>query len=332
MRIVAFIILFLISTSCSEKKESAFSLNGTTENLKNGTLLYLFDAAKEEIIDSAKVHNNTFKLTTQLPNHPMVAVLKNKSNSLYKSLWLENKPMTFNAASHHFNNAVISGSETEIIYNDLNKAIDTLSRKEGKELLMEFIKSNADNILGPYVLSRWYTSWKKEGTEPLYAQLSEEGKNSFYGKKILKYIQLNQNPTIGDKYVDFELKDQYGSQIKLSDLKGKLILLEFWASWCAPCRKDNSNLVDLHNEYKALGFDIFQVSLDDNKEEWLEAIQKDKLQWTNVSDLKSWNNEAGMIYGINLLPSNFLIDEYGTIISRDLRGEALKEKLQEILE
>ncbi|OYX25906.1 MAG: hypothetical protein B7Z06_06550, partial [Flavobacteriales bacterium 32-35-8] len=124
----------------------------------------------------------------------------------------------------------------------------------------------------------------------------------------------------------------YGKQIKLSNIKGKAVLLEFWASWCTPCRKDNKNLVTYYKKYNPLGFEIFQVSLDNNKEEWLEAINQDSLQWAHASDLNSWNNEAAMIYGINLLPTNFLINENGMIINRDLRGQELEQKLTEILE
>ena len=332
MRALKFLLIAFFLTSCNQEKKPEFSINGTTNELKNGTVLYLFDNSKDKIIDSIKVQNNKFNFSTSLQNYPIPAVLKNKDNSLYKRLWLENKPMTFNASNRNFENAEILGSDSEIEYDNLYKAADTLPRKEREKLLAEFIKTNSDNILGSYVLSEWYISWKKERTEPLFNQFSEKNKNSIYGKEILKYIESNQNPKIGEKYVDFESLDQYGKNHKLSEIKGKLTLLEFWASWCAPCRKDNKYLVDYYNEYKSLGFEIFQVSLDDNKEKWLEAIKQDNLQWINVSELKGWKNNGAMIYDINLLPTNYLIDENGIIISKDLRGEQLKLKIKEILE
>lgn len=332
MRTIKFLIIILILASCNQEKKSDFSLSGTTNELKNGTILYLFDSSMEKIIDSVKVQNNKFNFTTNLQNYPFPAVLRNEDNSLYKRLWLENKSMIFNASKQNFENAEILGSDSEIEYDSLYKAFDTLPRKEGEKLLTDFIKSNSDNILGSYVLAEWYISWKKERTEPLFNQFSENNKNSIYGKEIRKYIESNQNPKVGEKYVDFESIDQYGKKNKLSEIKGKLTLLEFWASWCAPCRKDNKNLVDYYDEYKSLGFEIFQVSLDDSKEKWLEAIKQDNLQWTNVSELKGWKNNGAMIYGINLLPTNYLIDENGIIISKDLRGEELKQKIKEILE
>ncbi|RUA11949.1 MAG: hypothetical protein DSY83_15715 [Flavobacteriia bacterium] len=332
MRALNFLIIVFFLTSCNQERKSDFSINGTTNELKNGTVLYLYDASKEKIIDSVRVQNNKFNFKTNLQNYPIPAVLKNKDNSLYKRLWLENKRMIFNASNRNFENAEILGSDSEIKYDNLYKAVDTLPRKEREKLLTKFIKSNSDNVLGSYVLAEWYISLKKEQTEPLFNQFSENNKNSVYGKEIRKYIESNQNPKIGEKYVDFESTDQYGKKKKLSELKGKLTLLEFWASWCAPCRKDNKNLVDYYVEYKSLGFEIFQVSLDDNKEQWLEAIKEDNLNWTNVSELKGWKNNGAMIYGINLLPTNYLIDENGIIISKDLRGEELKQKIKEILE
>ena len=331
MRALLFLITTLILISCNQEKQSKFSLNGTTNKLKNGTVLYLYDSAMEEIIDSAKVENNKFNFTTNLQSYPFPAVLRNKGNSLFKLLWLENKPMIFNASNLNFENAEILGSDSDIKYTTLYKAVDTLQRKEREKLLMDFVKTHSDNILGSYVLAEWYISWKKERTEPLFNQFSEKNKNSLYGKEIHKYIEANQNPKIGEKYVDFESTDQYGKKNKLSEIQGKLTLLEFWASWCAPCRKDNKNLVSYYDKYKPLGFDIFQVSLDEKKEKWIEAIKQDNLEWTNVSDLKLWKNEGAMIYGINSLPSNYLIDENGIIISRDLRGPELEQKIKEIL-
>lgn len=331
MRVLKILIISFILTSCNQEKKSEFSITGTTNQLKNGTILYLFDSSIGKIIDSTKVQNNKFKFTKNSQNYPLPAVLKNKDNSLYKTFWLENKPIIFNASNCNFENAEIIGSDSDIAYNNLYKAVDTLPRRESEKLLMNFIRTHSDNILGSFVLAEWYLSWKKERTEPLYNQFSEKNKNSVYGKEIRKYIESNKNPKIGERYVDFESTDQHGKKSTLSEIKGKLTLLEFWASWCAPCRKDNKNLVSYYNEFKPLGFEIFQVSLDDSKEKWLEAIKEDNIQWTNVSDLKSWKNNGAIIYGINLLPSNFLIDENGIIIARDLRGTELEGKLKEIL-
>ena len=143
---------------------------------------------------------------------------------------------------------------------------------------------------------------------------------------------MNKEPKIGEQFADFEMEDQNGNYKKLSNIKGKIVLLEFWASWCGPCLQENPNLVKTYKEYNPKGFEVFAVSLDSDKESWLKEIKKGNLIWEHVSDLKGSENEASLIYGINGIPDNFLIAENGEIIGRNLRGDKLNQKLREILE
>jgi thiol-disulfide isomerase/thioredoxin len=119
--------------------------------------------------------------------------------------------------------------------------------------------------------------------------------------------------------------------VSLSSFKGKYFLLDFWASWCGPCRRENPNVVKAYRQYHNKGFDILGVSLDDSKDDWLKAIKKDGLSWTQVSDLKGWKNEAATLYGIQGIPMNFLIDKEGKIIAKNLRGQDLEKRLAEVL-
>ncbi|HXS36004.1 MAG TPA: TlpA disulfide reductase family protein [Flavipsychrobacter sp.] len=141
----------------------------------------------------------------------------------------------------------------------------------------------------------------------------------------------SSRPEIGAIAPDLNLPTPEGKMVSLSSLKGKYVLLDFWASWCGPCRAENPNVVAAYNKYKDKKFVILSVSLDNNKNAWLAAIKKDNLTWTHVSDLKGWESSAARVYDIESIPSNFLIDPSGKIIDRDLRGDALEERLSSIL-
>ena len=142
---------------------------------------------------------------------------------------------------------------------------------------------------------------------------------------------------VGDKAPEIAQKDPTGKERKLSDLKGKLVLIDFWASWCGPCRRENPNVVKVYNTYNdklfknGRGFEIFSVSLDQNKKAWEDAIRKDGLVWENhVSDLKYWRSEPARVYNVNAIPATFLLDGDGTIIAKNLRGGALEKTLKSL--
>jgi peroxiredoxin len=139
--------------------------------------------------------------------------------------------------------------------------------------------------------------------------------------------------SVGQKAPDFTMNDTGGTPVSLSSKLGpKLLLIDFWAAWCNPCRQENPNVVKVFNEFHKKGFDVLGISLDQKKEDWLKAISDDKLAWTHLSDLKYWENTAARLYAVNSIPSNFLVDETGTIIGRNLRGDDLYKKVKEILE
>jgi len=134
---------------------------------------------------------------------------------------------------------------------------------------------------------------------------------------------------VGDKAPDFSLQDPYGKTLHLKDFQGKIILLDFWASWCMPCRMANPAWVDIYNEFNGQGFDIFSISLDKKKEAWIKAIKNDNLYWTNhASDLNGWENKVAVLYGVEAIPATFLLDENGVIIAKNLDEFELKKKLK----
>ncbi len=322
-------ITALIAFSCSEKPQTRFSLNGTVNSIENGTFLYLNLNNKK--LDSTKIEDNSFQFNTQLPWSPIRLYIHTKDYSNYTSFWAENKSMTFKAIDTDFKSANITGSKSELLSQALYREIDSLPRKERLIKEMEYVKGHPNSIVSANILSIYSTTWGKEKTKVLFDQFSKENKESYYGRKIERYIELNKEPKIGEQYVDFEMSNQNGSFKKLSEVNGKVVLLEFWASWCGPCRKENPNLIKTYKEFNPKGFEIFAVSLDNNKNSWISAIEEDSLNWEHVSDLKGNENEASLIYGVNGIPDNFLIAENGVIIGRNLRGEELNKKLKELL-
>ena len=169
-----------------------------------------------------------------------------------------------------------------------------------------------------------------EKVQPLFNALNKEYRETDMGKELAQRIEANGITAVGKQAPLFTQNNVVGKPVTLASLKGKVVLVEFWASWCGPCRSENPNLVKQYNTYKDKGFEIISVSLDNVKERWLEAIEKDGLDWIHVSDLKGWNNEVGRLYGVRAVPASFLVDAQGKIIGNGLRGEPLNKKLAEI--
>jgi thiol-disulfide isomerase/thioredoxin len=145
-----------------------------------------------------------------------------------------------------------------------------------------------------------------------------------------KKINLAGSFVTGAVAPDFTQNTTEGKPMNLSDLRGKVLLVDFWASWCGPCRKENPHVVKLYEQYKDKGFDVLGVSLDNNKDAWIKAIEKDGLPWHHISDLKGWQNEAAQLYSVSSIPHTILLDRAGRILARNLRGPALDEALKEI--
>lgn len=327
-KLIPFLSVLFILSSFDLQNGPDFTLTGTTHGLPDGTILLL--RYKEAVIDSAAVEDNSFRFQTSLDQYPAQVVLHKKDFSEYRFLWIENKAMTFDASTTDFRHAIVTGSETENLSQELMGRIDTVSRRDKMKLEKEFVAEHPNSIVSAYILAVYSTTWGKDTSQKLYGAFSPEIKETEYGQRIANYIRLNKNPRIGDPFVDFEMETAEGNTAKLSDFKGKVVLLEFWASGCGPCRIENPNLVKTFQTYHPKGFEIFAVSQDTKKEYWLNAIEKDGLPWLQASDLKGQGNLAALIYGIRGIPDNFLIDRKGTIIGRNLRGEALNQKLNEL--
>lgn len=198
------------------------------------------------------------------------------------------------------------------------------------QVLSKFEKPNANKEVAYISLIKGIFQQDQEYARVIAEQYAREFPNSQYAKYYLSVVPKG-SPRVGDVPPDIRSKDVNGKDISLYSLKGKVVLLDFWASWCGPCRKENPNVVSAYNKFKDKGFTIFSVSLDSNKDQWIAAIKKDGLVWENhVSDLKGWNSDAAKLYGVRGIPAAFLLDRSGKIVGTNLRGAELDLALEKL--
>lgn len=363
-KIVGLILIIGVLFSClnQPEKDYSFSIHGNIEGDYSGIVyLYKREAGEWIKLDSVNTENNLFIFEGNI-ELPEMYYLSIDGDNNFAEIFVEQSDINFKAKMDDFRNPEISGSASHLeflTYQQKSSVFDErlseawknikLAREEGsrenekkwedaydiadgeqKQFIIDYAIQNNASIVSAYVVLRNAYQYDETDLEPVVNNFDPSIQNSTYINKLSERVETLKRVAVGQPAVDFTMNNMEGNPVKLSSLYGKYLLVDFWASWCGPCRSENPNVVAAFNTYHDSGFDILGVSFDKDKEKWIKAVEDDGLLWHQVGDLKGWGNEAGKLYAINSIPSNLLLDPEGIIIAKNLRGEDLLAHLEKL--
>jgi len=315
----------------------AYTLKGTIDEPTAATLLTRKPSREVRLTrkEIAQIYlaQESFSIT-HVDSFSNTAFEGSKINQDYKELQVASEAYSDRerAFSQQYMEARNGGDAAKM--KTVEASLDSLEREKAEKVYAAFVKAHANSPLAVQALQLYYSVYVEDmkKVETLYGQLGPEARNTKLGKDFSKKFEIAASTAVGKKAFDFTQEDTLGHPVSLSSFKGKYVLVDFWASWCGPCRMANPGLVKVYNDYKSKTFTILGVSLDQEgqKDKWLAAIHKDNLAWTQVSDLKGWQNAAAKQYGIEAIPQNILVDPSGVIIAKNLDEETLRSRLHSL--
>jgi peroxiredoxin len=354
-------LLIVILVHAQQVKPAGFRIEGHIQGVPDHSAVFLTDGNKPtDTLARTTVKGGEFILTGRVAE-PNLIVLNFSSAKKKTTIFIGNESVALNGNIENLSAMGVTGSPSETdflhfeeIFNPLFAQMNQISQMANapenaskRDSLGEVYQAVAMQIqmsVDSFILQRkssYVSPFLLVVVNPLsedvfllerrYQKLSPEAQQSMYGKYLQEQIDNGKVGAIGSDALDFSQADTSGKMIRLSSFKGKYVLVDFWASWCKPCRMENPNVLAAYDRFKAKNFTVLGVSLDQNKSSWIKAINDDKLVWSQVSDLKFWNNDVARQYKIQQIPQNILIDPNGKIIGKNLRGAELDSKLCALL-
>ncbi len=357
------ILITLISTIVVDAADSTYIITGKFSKLQTGKIYLSVYAKNRSTVDSAIIIKGGFSFKG-FAEEPATAVLNFAGKrSDYLVFYVEPAKIKITGAGDSLKLLSVTGSKLNDDDKLLKKQMEAVSAWEDKnnqaeiaasrikntaaldslddvdnqilfakrKVVEAFVKQHPHSMRSAIAITDNYAFYSEASdVQPLYNLLDRSLQSSANGIEIKKLIDVYSTVAVGKTAPDIFQNDSTGKSVSLSSLKGKYVLIDFWASWCGPCRRENPKIVNTYHQFHDKGFEIYSVSYDTKKERWLKAIKDDGLTWYHVSDLQGWKNATSDQYGIKAIPANLLLDKDGVIIAKNLFGKHLSDKLAEV--
>jgi peroxiredoxin len=324
--------------------EKGFVITGTVTGFANGTSVSFLNEQTNLPEKQTTIEDGKFVIKGQMQEPGFKGLIFGDQPPLVP-LFLDNSNIKISGDKNAIDKLSVTGSPSQTLFAEYSNALkpyektflpdavpDSSASHAVEKISIDFVKKHPGSYVAPLAIIRLLQATENGAkAEELYKLMHATVQSSGLGQYVNQQIQESKINPIGSVIKEFSQKDTAGKLVNVSSFRGRYVLLDFWASWCRPCRMENPNVVAAYNKFHDKNFTILSVSLDQAKPAWLNAIQMDGLTWNHVSDLKGWYNDVATLFQIRSIPQNILIDPNGKIIAKNLRGPVLENKLNEIL-